>query len=143
MCVLPTEQQLVDLERFRTQDPFGVVSLDPMFNLGPFYATPITYQNLLVKTDRGTHPFMLGPVLKTFRPFHCFATILFRFNTQLSRLQAFVTDGELQLIRAFSIAFPRAVHLWCVNHIRQYGKDKLHALGLPSRHIWGSEGQSL
>ena len=84
MCVLATEQQLIDLERFCTQDPFCVVSIDPTFNLGPFYVTPITYQNPFVKTYRGNHPIVLGPVLihqtKTFRPFHYFASTLIRLN---------------------------------------------------------------
>ena len=109
MCVLATEQQLVDLERFCTHDPFGVVRIDPTFNLCPFYVTPITYQNLLVKTDKGTHPIMLGLVLihqiKKFCPFHYFTSTMIRLNPQLSRLRAFGTDGELQLIKALSIAF--------------------------------------
>lgn len=47
MCILATDQQLTDLERFCTRDPFGIIGIDPTFNLGPFYVTPITYQNLL------------------------------------------------------------------------------------------------
>ena len=62
------------------------------------------------------------------RSFHYFASTLIRLKPELSRLQAFGTDGELQLTRAFSIAFPRAVHLRCVNHIRQ---NELNVLGIP------------
>lgn len=47
MCVLCTDQQLLDLERFCTKEDFSV---DPTFNLGSFYVTPISYQNLLVQT---------------------------------------------------------------------------------------------
>ena len=36
MCVLATNQQLVDLERFYTACPSSVLSVDPTFNLGPF-----------------------------------------------------------------------------------------------------------
>lgn len=36
MCILTTDQQLSDMERFCTNDPFSVVSVDPTFNLGPF-----------------------------------------------------------------------------------------------------------
>ena len=50
MCVLATNQQLADLERFCTASPSSVLSIDPTFNLGPFYVTPTTYHNLLVKT---------------------------------------------------------------------------------------------
>ena len=74
MCVLATPQQLVDMERFCTGSPSSVMSIDPTFNLGAFYVTPITYHNLLVQTSSGSNPILLGPVLihktKTFRPFH-------------------------------------------------------------------------
>ena len=56
MCVLATNQQLADLERFCTTSPSSVLSVDPTFNLGPFNVTPTTYHNLLVKTDRGNYP---------------------------------------------------------------------------------------
>ena len=86
MCVLATNQQLKDLERFCTDSPSSVLSVDPTFNLGPFYVTPITYQNLLVETERGQHPIVLGPVLihqtKTFQPFHYFASTLIRLNPE-------------------------------------------------------------
>ena len=51
MCVLATNQQLADLERFCILSPSSVLSVYPTFNLGPFYVTPTTYHNLLVKTD--------------------------------------------------------------------------------------------
>ena len=139
MCILATDQQLADLVRFSTSDPFCVLNVDPTFNLGPFYVTPITYQNLLVETNKGNHAIVLGPVLihkmKTFRPFHYFASTLIRLNPQVAKLKAFGTDGEPELIKAFSVAFPGAVHLRCVNHMRQNVKDKLHALNIP-RSIW-------
>ena len=34
MCVLSTDQQLLDLERFCTKEEFGIISVDPTFNLG-------------------------------------------------------------------------------------------------------------
>lgn len=139
MCVLATDQQLADLERFCTGDPCSVASVDPTFNLGPFYVTPITYQNLLVETDKGHHPIVLGPVLihktKTFRPFHYFGSTLIRLNPRLINLKAFGTDGEPELIKAFNVAFPKAVHLRCTNHMRQNVKDKLHSLKIP-KDIW-------
>ncbi len=74
MCLLATDQQLVDLERFCTGSEVSVLSVDPTFNLGPFYVTPSTFHNLLVETNRHSHPIMLGPILvhqtMTFRPFH-------------------------------------------------------------------------
>jgi len=135
MCVLATNQQLVDIERFCTLDPSSVLSADPTFNLGAFYVTPTTYHNLLVETTSGSNPVLLGPILihktKTFRPFHYFASTLIRLNPQLVNLKAFGTDGEPELIKAFQISFPRAVHLRCTNHIRQNVKDKLRTLNIP------------
>ena len=109
VCWLYTNQQLADLECFCTTSP-SVLSVDPTFNLGPFYVTPTTYHNLLVKTDRGNHSINLGPILihqtKTFQPFHYFTTTLIQFNPRLIHLKAFGTDGEPELIKAFSISFP-------------------------------------
>ena len=135
MCVLATNQQLSDLQRFCTNSPSSVLSIGPTFNLGPFYVTPTTYHNLLVKTDRGNHPIVLGPVLihqtKTFQPFHYFASTLIRLNPGLVKLKAFGTDGESELIKAFQLCFPQAMHLRCTNHLRQNVKDKLRSLGVP------------
>ena len=47
MCVLATEQQLVDKEQFCTCELSSILSID---NLGPFYVTLTTYHNLFVTT---------------------------------------------------------------------------------------------
>ena len=134
MCVLATDQQLTDLERFCTSDESSVLSVDPTYNLGPFYVTPTTFHNLTVETRQHNHPIMLGPILvhqtKTFQPFHYFASTLIRLNQKLMNLKCFGTDGEPELIKAFNICFPKAVHLRCVNHLRQNIKDKLRSLGI-------------
>ena len=134
MCVLTTNQQLNDVQRFCTGSPSSILSVDPTFNLGPFYVTPTTYQNLLVETERGQHPIVLGPILihqtKTFQPFHYFASTLISLNTALTKLKAFGTDGEPELIKAFQVCFPQATHLRCTNHLRQNVKDKLRSLGI-------------
>ena len=134
MCVLATPQQLVDMERFCTGSPSSVLSIDPTFNLGPFYVTPTTH-NLLVKTSTGNHPIMLGPLLihktKMFRPFHYFASTLIRLNPQLLNLKAYGTDGEIEMIKALAICFPKAIHLRCTNHLRQNIKEKLRSANIP------------
>ena len=132
MCVLATNQQLSDVQRFCTGSPSSsVLSVDPTFNLGPFYVTPTTYKNLLVETERGQHPIVLGPILihqtKTFQPFHYYASTL---NPELRNLKSFGTDGEPELIKAFNVCFPHATHLRCTNHLRQNFKDKLRSLGI-------------
>lgn len=123
------------LNAFVLHPPSSVLSVDPTFNLGPFYVTPTTYQNLLVETGRGNHPVTLGPILihqtKKFQPFHYFASTLIRLNPNLIDLKAFGTDGEPELIKAFNVCFPTAVHLRCTLHLRQNVKDKLRNLGVP------------
>ena len=42
MCILATNQQLLDLEHFCTGEEASVASTDPTFNLGLFSVTPIT-----------------------------------------------------------------------------------------------------
>ncbi len=63
MCVLCSNHQLKDLERFCTKSEFTVISADPTFNLGCFYVTPISCNHLLLKTTNGCNPVVLGPVL--------------------------------------------------------------------------------
>ena len=135
MCVLCTDQQLKDTERFCTKPRSSVLSIDPTFNLGKFNVTPTTCHNLLVKNKQDKHPIISGPILihqtKKFEPFHYLASTLVRLNPNLVGLRSFGTDGEPQLIKAFETVFPGAIHLRCVNHLRQNVKDKLHALCLP------------
>ena len=139
MCILVSSQQLADIECFCTSSSNSVLSIDPTFNIGPFYVTPTTYHNLLVTTKNGNHPILLGPILihrtKTFRPFHYLASTLVRLNPRLINLKSFGTDGEPELIKAFSICFPNAVHLRCTNHLRQNVKDKLRSLNIP-QSVW-------
>ena len=134
MCVLATDQQLTDLERFCTGNESSVLFVDPTYNLGPFYVTPTTFRNLTVETKQNSHPILLGPILvhqtKTFRPFHYFASTLIRLNPKLINIRSFGTDGEPELIKAFKICFPKAIHLRCVNHLRQNIKDKLRFIGI-------------
>ena len=136
MCVLCSDQQLKDLERFCTKSEFTVISADPTFNLGSFDVTPISYKHLLLKTANGCNPVMLGPVLihqtKQFRSFHYFASTLTRLNPNLVNIKSFGTDGEPELIKAFKTVFSNTIHLRCANHLRRNVKDKLNALKLQS-----------
>ena len=40
-----------------------MLGINVTLNLGPFYVTVRTYQNLKVITDSGIHPIMVGPTL--------------------------------------------------------------------------------
>ena len=113
---------------------FSVLTVDPTFNLGPFNVTPMTYENLLVNNKEGKHPLLLGPVLihqtKTLSPFHLFASTLISLNGNTAEIKAFGSDGEPELIKAFSVAFRDAVQLCCFSHFRQNIKDKLQEIGM-------------
>lgn len=67
MCVLCNEQQLKDIERFccnREPTTCSVLGIDPTFNLGDFYVTVTTYENLMVISRKtGKHPVFVGPML--------------------------------------------------------------------------------
>ena len=117
MCVLATRQQLDDLERFCTGENFSVMSVDPTFNLGPFYVTPLTYKNKLARSRKknGSNPLLLGPIFvhqtKTFHSFHYFASTLVRLNPNLHQIRAFGTDGECELFKAFQMGFFLVPHI--------------------------------
>ena len=59
---------------------------------------------------------------------------MIRLNPKLSGLKAYGKDGEPELIKAFSICFPKAIHLRCTNHMRQNIKEKLRELNIP-QHV--------
>lgn len=76
MCIMCTNSQLNDVERFCT-DPcmFGVLSVDPTFNLGDFSLTVTSYSNLLLQSQKtGKYPVMIGPMMvhrrKVFSTYH-------------------------------------------------------------------------
>ena len=64
MSSVGTDQQF---SRFCTRSECAdgsVLGVDPTFNLGDFYVTPIMYEHqLVVNKDTGKHPIFIGPVL--------------------------------------------------------------------------------
>ena len=134
MCIMCTNSQLNDIERFCTDpDMFKLLSVDPTFNLGDFSVTVTSYCNLLLQSHRtGKNPVMIGPMLvhrrKVFSTYHFFASGLVSLNPALSCLQAFGTDGEECLYNAFSVQFTQAHHVRCFLHFRDNCKAKLSEL---------------
>ena len=67
MCVVGTEVVFSDLERFCCKAPQGlnsVMTVDPTFNFGEFYFTPITFKNLAVHRKLTGQPKIdMGPAL--------------------------------------------------------------------------------
>ena len=138
MCILSTDQQLFDVERFCASGGFhnSVLGIDPTFNLGDFYVTVTTYENLMLKNQKtGKHPFFIGPMLvhqrRTYETYYYFASELLKSNKALSSLSSVGTDGEEQLRKAFETIFPGAIKLLCSVHKRDNIKMKLRQLGVP------------
>jgi hypothetical protein len=109
--------------QFCTQEKASVMGVDVTFNLGKFYVTFCSYQNLYLSNVCGNHPVMIGPaLLHSSKSKDVFANL---FNVMVkkapsltTKLRAYGTDGEVALYEAAADAFPFAVHLRCTNHLR-------------------------
>ena len=100
-----------------------MLGIDVTFNLGPFYVTLCTYQNLKVITDKGIHPIMIGPTLTHSSKDRSNFGVLFneivkRKPSLATNLKVYGTDGEQAIVNAAKEAFPFAVHLRCANHLK-------------------------
>ena len=139
MCTLATDQQLSDIERFccnRGSTNSSVFGIDPTFNLGDFYVTVTTYENLMLKSRlTGSHPVFIGPMFvhqrRTYETYFHFASEILKHRKALASLNAIGTDGEEQLSSAFGTVFPGAVKLLCVVHKRDNVRAKLRQLAVP------------
>ena len=137
VIVLFNQVQLNDLEQFCTsQDKASVLGIDVTFNLGQFYVTMCSYQNFKIVNERGKHPIMIGPTVIHSSKEQSNFTVLFqeivhRKPPLASSLRTCGTDGEQGLSNAAAEAFPFAVHLQCVNHLRDNMTAHLHKQLLP------------
>ena len=136
LCVLATDIQLKQLQLCCT-DPktFSVLSIDPTFNLGSFYVTPMVFLHKAVISKRThRHPVFIGPLLIHLRmnleAYSFFAHQIQILLPSLSNIRAFGTDGELALVTAFKNAYPNAIHLRCFKHFQDNCDAKLRALNL-------------
>ncbi len=143
VVVLFNETQIDDIERFCANQEISttsVLGVDVTFNLGPFYVTICTYQNLKVSTNKGTHPAMIGPTLihsskDTVNFSYLFNELVKKKPSLATSLKAFGTDGEQALINAASEAFPFAVHLRCALHLKDNITANLRKMLTPDRLI--------
>lgn len=136
VIVLATEQHPKDLECFHCHDNSEPITIDPTFNLGNFYVTPITYRNSLLKAKRypNNSASFCGPLLihfhKTYAAYEALFTTLKKACPSLSSLRAYGTDGEGELIKALKEAFPSAHHLRCFMHIEKNLLSSIKGLGV-------------
>lgn len=139
MMVVALDYTLNDLVRFCTSpEKFGILGVDPTFNLGEFDVTVTTYRHLLLQSrdnPGGVPPVMLGlmfiHVKKDFTAYHFFTSTLVGQRQLLSSLKAFGTDGELALENALKATFPMAQHVRCFLHFRGNVERKLQELKVP------------
>ena len=128
--------QLDDIARFCTnENNFGILTVDPTFNLDEFDVTVTTYRHLLLKCRRTQqHPAFIGPVMvhfkKSFSTYLFFSSTLVGLRPKLSSLKSFGTDGEVALYQAFKHSFPTAIHLLCSIHARRNVTSKLREVGV-------------
>ena len=117
LCVLATDLQLKQLQFCCTDlEDFSVLSVDPTFNLGAFYVTPIVFLHKAFISKRTQKaPIFLGPILIHQRmnaeAYSYFAYQLQILLPALRNIKAFGTDGEKALANAFENAYPDAIHV--------------------------------
>ena len=138
LCVLATDLQLKQLQFCCTDlEDFSVLSVDPTFNLGAFYVTPIVFLHKAFISKRTQKaPIFLGPILIHQRmnaeAYSYFAYQLQILLPALRNIKAFGTDGEKALANAFENAYPDAIHVRCFKHFRDNIEHKLKSINLDS-----------
>ena len=136
VIVLATDQQIKDMERFTCGDKASPISVDATFNLGQFYVTPITYRNPFLLNNDANSACFCGPILIHYRKTaYSYSTLFPTIKKLIGRYQqrAFGTDGEHELIKAVSDAFPNTKLLRCVMHFLSNLKD--HAKGAGAEKV--------
>lgn len=118
ILVMATEQHSRDMNRFAQT---GTVSIDPTFNLGNFFVTPITYTNTLLTNKRyGNSAVFCGPMLIHFRKnketYNSFFEEVNKLVGHDQAITCYGTDGELALIEALEETYPMATGLRCTKH---------------------------
>ena len=136
MALLCPDWILNDLDRFCTDLPHTILTLDPTFDLGDFNVTISTYRHLMLTNSAGSHPVMAGPIFihqrKHFNSYYFFASSLLGLKASLSSLCSFGTDGEKALFSAFQTVFNKAIHLHYFLHFQGNLDAKLKECNIPN-----------
>ena len=132
-----TQQQLLEIQRFCCNSQhFSVLGVDASFNIGKFCYTLTTYRHLMITNKvTGKHPVMIGPILfhmkKLESSYRLLASTMISLNPNLSGFLSFGTDGEINVIKAFSCQFIFAVHMRCKKHLEANIESALVRFGIP------------
>ena len=134
-CIVATNHQLKQMEVNCTDENFSIVTVDPTFNLGEFYVTPMVFmQKKFVRKHTEQHPICLGPLLihqrLNYSSYCYFATQLAILQPRLRHVRAIGTDGEQALHDAMLGTFTEAVPLRCFRHFRDNLICKLRELNV-------------
>ena len=125
LCVMTTDRQINDMKRFCCSPvEYKPFTVDPIFDIGEYNVTPITYQHLLLENKAdGKHPSMIGPVLlhekKTSETYSTFSGTLRNLQPQLRDVLAFGSDNEEALVAGFKNNFDRSINLLCELHLKK------------------------
>ena len=127
---LASEQQLEDVERFCTNPAkFCVLGVDATFQIVGFYFTFATYRNLMLRTDKGNQPVFIGPGIlhkqKRCTSYKTLPLLMSKYRTETNGILVYGTDGEENMAKAFSDAYPDAKHLRYDIHMKDNVKRKL------------------
>ena len=118
MCILATKEQLDELIANCTNpEDFSILRVDPTFNLGNIYVTPLVYLFKDNVSQRSKNPLkFVGPLLiyhtMEHTSYHWFFCQMFGQLPEFCRVKAFGSDGETALCKAIETTLPGAVH-WC------------------------------
>ena len=132
-CVLATDSQLDQLVINCTGEHYSVATIDPTFNLGDFYVTPIVFKSKkFVRKHSEDHPICMGPILihhrMNYASYSYFANQLVNLRPSLRGMKAIGTDGEQPLFTAMCDTFRSTVHLRCFRHFKENIISKLKDL---------------
>lgn len=116
---------------------FSILTVDTTFNLGEFFVTPMSYQQLFLENIKtGKHPVMVGPILvhqtTRFSAYNYFASTLVGYDKKLRKIMAFGTDGDNNLIEALGHNFTSALQFRCFIHFKKNLEIKFRDLAIQS-----------
>lgn len=136
--VIATDQNFVDLRRFAVGAGSMPITVDPTFDLGNFYVTPVSFRNTFIENRQGSSGVFCGPLMihykKTRHSYYQLFRVMNECVPELENLHFYGTDGENELIRALEQAYPDAQGLRCFRHMEGALKEKLKALKLVHLH---------
>ena len=130
LCILATDYHLQELENnCANSHNFGVLSLDPTFDLGKFYVTPMVFPLRMFYSKRtGKSPYHIGPLIhRTLKEpaYYYFCSQLVGMRSSLHNVLSVGTDGEKALSNAVCNTFTSTTHLRCFKHVKDNIEEKL------------------